>query len=246
MSAAFQWPFPRLIAHRGGGAFAPENTLAALRKGHERGFGAVEFDVVLAADGVAVLMHDETLDRTTNGRRPGNTLDSRALAGLDAGSWFDPAFSGEPVPRFEDAARLCISLGLWANVEIKPAPGAEAATGRQAALIARETWKGVNPPPLLSSFQAEALVAAREVAPELPRGLLFDAVPADWQEQLQALECVALHCNALKLDQKLAQAIKGAGYGLAAWTVNDPDLAKRLFAMGVDAIFTDSLDLFKP
>ncbi|HXC38166.1 MAG TPA: glycerophosphodiester phosphodiesterase [Burkholderiales bacterium] len=246
MSTSAKWPFPRLIAHRGGGSLAPENTLSAIRVGHQQGFKAVEFDVVLAADGVPVLLHDETVDRTTNGSGPVNALDSRALAGLDAGSWFGPAFEGEPVPRFEDAARLCVALGLWANVEIKPTRGNERQTGIRAATIAREAWRGISPPPLLSSFQPESLAAAREVAPELPRGLLFDAVPPDWLEQLRALDCMALHCNARKLDEKLAQAIKDAGYGLAVWTVNDTDQARRSFAMGVNAIFTDRLDLFHP
>jgi glycerophosphoryl diester phosphodiesterase len=240
------WPFPRFIAHRGGGSLAPENTLAAMRVGHTRGFKAVEFDVVLAADGEAVLMHDDTVNRTTNGRGPVNALDSHALAALDAGGWFAPAFKGERVPRFADAARLCVSLGLWANVEIKPIAGWEAATGRQAALLARAVWQGTSPAPLLSSFQPEALAAARDAAPDLPRGLLFDAVPTDWLQRLQALDCLSLHCNARKLDEKLALAIKDAGYGLAAWTVNDPALAEKLFAMGVDAIFTDRLDLFGP
>jgi glycerophosphoryl diester phosphodiesterase len=246
MSTSENWPFPRLIAHRGGGSLAPENTLSAIRAGNQRGFKAVEFDVVLAADGVPVLLHDDTVDRTSNGRGPVNALDSRSLAGLDAGSWFGPAFKGEPVPRFEEAAGLCVSLGLWANIEIKPTSGAEKETGRKAASIARAAWKGISPQPLLSSFQPESLAAAREVAPELPRGLLFDAVPSDWLERLQTLGCMALHCNAEKLDQELARTIKDAGYGLAVWTVNDANQAKRLFAMGVDAIFTDRLDIFGP
>ena len=240
------WPFPRIIAHRGGGRFAPENTLAAIRKGHALGFRGVEFDVMLTSDARPVLIHDETLERTTDGR--GNVAETPldVLATLDAGSWFDAAFKAEPVPAFEAAAALCASLGLWANVEIKPATGHEQETGRIAAMTALAAWNGAAPQPLLSSFSATALRAARSAAPALPRGLLFDAVPADWLAQLQALECVSLHCNAARLEQRTARAIRDAGYGLAVWTVNDPAMAKRLFGWGVDAIFTDRLDLIGP
>lgn len=243
-----RWPWPRVIAHRGGGKFAPENTLAALRKGHALGFRGVEFDVMLAADAVPVLIHDETLERTTSGR--GNVADTPAavLARLDAGAWFDAHYRDERVPLFVDAARLCLSLGLWANIEIKPAAGHEEATGRVAATVAARLWKDAPPGmvPLLSSFSEAALAAARIAAPQLPRGLLLDAVPADWHARMTALDCASLHCNQARLDERAARAIVDAGYGLAAWTVNDPDAARRLFAWGVDAVFTDRLDAIGP
>ena len=241
-----RWPFPRVIAHRGGGRFAPENTLAALRKGHELGYRAVEFDVMLSADNQPLLIHDETLERTTDGHGLVAESQLESLQRLDAGAWFGAAWRGERLPGFRSAALLCRELGLWANVEIKPARAQERATGRVAAGVAQEAWAGAALPPLLSSFHAECLVEARAVAPELPRALLFDAVPADWQAQLQDLGCIALHCNAAKLKQAEAQAIAGAGYGLAVWTVNDADTAVRLFAWGVDALFTDRLDLIPP
>lgn len=243
-----RWPWPRVIAHRGGGKLAPENTLAALRKGHALGFRGVEFDVMLAADLVPVLIHDETLERTTGGRGRVVDLSAAALAALDAGAWFGPEFRGEPVPSFAAAARLCVALGLWANVEIKPAFGQDIETGQRAALLAAEIWKGTRKSlsPLLSSFSAPALHAARDVAPQLARGLLFDAVPPDWRSRLEALGCVSLNCNQAKLEERTARDIADAGYGLAAWTVNDPEAARRLFGWGVDAVFTDRLDLIGP
>lgn len=241
-----RWPWPRVLAHRGGGAFAPENTLAALRKGHALGFRGVEFDVMLSSDAHAILIHDETLERTTDGR--GRVADTplNVLAALDAGSWFGERFRAESVPSFEAAARLCVELGLWANVEIKPALGHERETGRVAGKLAAEIWHDAPLAPLLSSFDPGALAEAGVAAPRLPRGLLFDAVPADWRARLEELGCVALHCNAATLDERLARDIAGAGYGLAAWTVNSPELARRLFAWGVDAVFTDRLDLIGP
>ena len=242
-----RWPWPRVIAHRGGGQLAPENTLAAIRRGHAMGFRAVEFDVMLAADLVPVLIHDETLERTTNGRGRVVEHASAALATLDAGSWFGTAFQGEPVPTFADAARLCQSLGLWANIEIKPAAGQDIETGQRTALLAADIWKNApGPLPLLSSFSVPALAAARDLAPQFPRGLLVSAVPADWQSRADALGCVSLHCNQSKLDESTARAVVAAGYGLATYTVNDPAIARRLFSWGVDAVFTDRLDLVGP
>jgi len=119
------WPYPRILAHRGGGTLAPENTLGAIRLGAEMGFKGVEFDVMLAGDGTPVLMHDRTLKRTTRARGEVAHTSYAELARLDAGSWHGKGWHGERIPRFEDAAHLCRSLGLWVNVEIKPAYGFE-------------------------------------------------------------------------------------------------------------------------
>ena len=108
-----RWPYPRIVAHRGGGTLAPENTLGAIRFGASRGFVAVEVDVMLAGDGVPVLIHDRTLERTTHTRGMVSATPLAALERLDAGAWFSAEWRGERIPRFEDAARLCRELGLW-------------------------------------------------------------------------------------------------------------------------------------
>jgi glycerophosphoryl diester phosphodiesterase len=236
------WAHPRLIAHRGGGTLAPENTLAGLRMAAEFGYRGVEFDVMLSGDGTPVLIHDETLERTTSGHgRVAETSDAE-LARLDAGSWHGAQFAGEPLPSFGDAAELCQALGLWANVEIKPSAGQEAETGRKVALEARELWAGL-PPPLLSSFSLEALAAAREAAPELPRGLLFDAPPADWLAICRRLQCVSLHCSRKHFTPQLLAEAQAADIPLLLYTINDPDDAGELLRQGVAALFTDRLDL---
>lgn len=239
------WPYPRIIAHRGGGNLAPENTLAALHTGHRHGFTGVEFDVMLTADGQPVLMHDEMLDRTTNGQGALSSICFRDVQRLDAGSWYSDRFAAEPVPAFESAAQLCRDLGLLANVEIKPASGTGVSTGRAVAEVARRIWCNAPAPPLLSSFSVAALQAARECAPTLQRALLCDAVPRDWVERLATLDCCALHCNALHLQEPTVHAVRDAGYGLAVWTVNDTSTADRLFNWGANAIFTDEIDLMR-
>ena len=236
------WPYPRVFAHRGGGTLAPENTLAAIRFGAELGFRGVEFDVMLAGDDVPVLIHDETLQRTTG--QPGRVPDtaSVALARLDAGAWRGRRWRGEGIPSFADAAQLCHTLKLCANVEIKPAIGVERETGAAVATMARQLWPVTQPPPLLSSFSVEALAAAREAAPELPRGYLIESIPVRWRETTAALDCVAIHCNHRVLTRRLVSEMHAAGYAVLAWTVNHRITARKLFSWGVDCVVTDALD----
>jgi len=233
------WPYPRIAAHRGGGALAPENTLGAIRLGASMGFKGVEFDVMLAGDGTPVVIHDETVERTTNGRGavPKMTYTELSLLTIE---------KNERIPKFDDAARLCRELGIWANVEIKPAKGYERATGLAVAALACELWRGADLPPVLSSFSVAALEAAREGAPELPRGYLVDKIPDGWRATMERLGCVALHCNYKTLNPQLAQEIHGAGYSILLWTVNDPGIARRMFALGADCVVTDALNRIGP
>lgn len=240
------WPFPRLLAHRGGGALAPENTLAGLRLASRLGYRGAEFDAKLTADGVPVLMHDDSLERTTSGRGPMTAADALAVGGLDAGTWFGQAFAGERVPTLEATAAVCRTLGLWANVEIKPCPGREVETGTAVARAAMRLWAGDANPPLLSSFSAAALAAAQAAAPLLPRGLLVVDPPQDWPAALADLGCVALHLQHDHASAELVAAVHAAGYGVLCYTVNDPDRAAVLSELGVDCIVTDRLDLFQP
>jgi glycerophosphoryl diester phosphodiesterase len=252
------WPYPRVLAHRGGGAFAPENTIAAMRIGLERGFRGVEFDVTLSADDEAVLMHDATLDRTTDASGPVAARSWAQLARLDAGRWFSPDFAGETIPRLTDAIGFCRPHRLWINAEIKPAAGAEKRTGEQAARVIARDFGDLEPQaaapdappdarcPLLSSFSEEALAAARAAAPWLPRGLLCKRIPDDWRDRLQRLQCVALHCDHRSLDAAAVRAVRSAGYWLFCYTVNDRRRAIELGRWGVDAMCTDRLDRIEP
>ncbi len=225
---------------------APENTLAGIRRAAAVGLGAVEFDVMLSADNVPVLIHDETLERTTDGRGAVAATPYASLAELDAGAWFGREFRGEHMPSLEQAGKLCVELGLWANVEIKPGQGFERETGAIAARMAQALWRGISPAPLLSSFYPAALEAARESAPGLDRGLLVEHIEPVWAETAKALECVSVHCNCEHLTQAQVDEIRDAGYWLLCYTVNDPKNARRLFSWGVDAIFTDRPDLIGP
>ncbi len=240
------WSFPRVLAHRGGGALAPENTLAGLRLAARLGYAGTEFDVKLTAEGMPVLMHDESLDRTTSGHGAVAAAGFTQVQTLDAGAWFGQAFAGERVPTYEAAAGVCRTLGQWANVEIKPCPGREAQTGHCVAAESIRLWAGYARPPLLSSFSMEALAAARATAPLLPRALLVEGPPDDWRAALAGLGCIALHVQHSHATPELAAAVHDAGCGLLCYTVNDPARATLLYSFGVDCIVTDRLDLFDP
>ena len=244
--ALSRWPYPRVVAHRGGGTLAPENTLAAIRFGASMGFKGVEFDVMLAQDSTPLLMHDESFERTTSGKGSVPALAYADIERFDAGGWHSERFRGEKVPTFVAAANLCRQLDIWANVEIKPAKGHEVMTGRTVAQLTLDLWRGAALPPVISSFSMEALAMAKEVAPALPRGMLVDKIPGDWKVRMEKLACVALHCNHKGLAEPLVQEIHAAGYAVFCWTVNDPVLAARLFGWGVDCIVTDRLDLIGP
>jgi glycerophosphoryl diester phosphodiesterase len=241
-----------VLAHRGGGTLAPENTLAALREGAARGFRGVEFDAMAPHDDAPVLMHDATLGRTVNGQGAVAAHTAAQLARLDAGSWHSPRFAGEPVPRLADALAFCRAHSLWPNVEIKPAPGHEARTGTLVAqavalAYAAELARGEVPAlPLLSSFSEAALASARAAAARLPRALLVDRVPDDWAPRLAAHDAVGLNVNQRHLTAAQARGVKAAGYALFAYTVNEVARARELLAWGVDAFCTDRLDLIAP
>lgn len=238
------WPYPRWVAHRGAGKLAPENTLAAFRFGAAHGYRMFECDAKLSADGVPFLMHDATLERTTNGRGIGGAQTWSALSQLDAGGWHSRAFAGEPLPTLENLARFCLANDYLLNIEIKPTPGTERETGEVVAREAARLWQGAAIPPLLTSFQVESLKGAAAVQPELPRGLLLDSLREGWLDAALDLGCQAIVCNHALWDAATVAKVHGAGMRSLSYTVNDDWAAQRLIALGTDGIITDRVDLF--
>jgi len=240
------WPYPRWIAHRGAGKLAPENTLAAFRVGAAHGYRMFECDVKLSSDGVPFLLHDSALERTTSGQGTAGAHSWHALSQLDAGSWHSRAFAGEPLPTLEAVARFCQHNGCLLNIEIKPTPDTERQTGEVVAAMAARLWQDLAVPPLLTSFQPEALQGALAAAPELPRGLLLDTLWTGWLETALTLGCVAVVCNQALWDASSVTQAKSAGFRCLSYTVNDEWAAQRLLDLGVDGLITDRVDLFAP
>lgn len=230
---------PPVIGHRGAASHAPENSLAGMDKAAALGARWVEFDVMLSADGVPVVHHDQSLKRTAGRAARVAELTWSELSRLDVGTSFDPAFAGEALPSLQQVIARLGALGLGANLEIKPAPGREVETARAVARILASEWPAHLPPPLISSFSVTALEASAAAAPELPRGYLAEQLPADWRELVATLGCASVHLGWKDLDAAAASAVKKAGYLLAVWTVNDPEVALRCRSWGADSIITD-------
>lgn len=237
--------FPPVCGHRGAAAAAPENTLASIREAARQGAAWVEVDVMLTADGVPVLIHDETLDRSTDGQGAVAETPYAALAGLDAGSWFAPSFAGERVPTLEAALSLILELGLGLDLEIKPSPGREEETARAAIdCLARRWPAGWEPagrgPLLVSSFRPACLAVARALAPQIPRGLLLGREPAGWAalaDELQVATVIVDH--SVETERSIAD-YRASGRPVLAYTVNEPERARALFAWGLAGVISDA------
>jgi len=240
------WPYPKWIAHRGAGTLAPENTLAAFRKGAEYGYRMFECDAKLSADDVVFLMHDATLQRTTNGHGIGGQQSWQELSQLDAGSWHSRHFSGEPLPTLANLAHYCILNGYFLNIEIKPTPGLEFKTGDIVAQQAAQLWQHEAVPPLLTSFQVESLKGAQKAAPQLPRGLLLHNLPEVWLDTAKSLDCCAVVCQYALWTSESVAAVHSAGMRCLSYTVNDEWAIQHLMALGTDGIITDRVDAFSP
>jgi len=230
---------PRVVSHRGAAGHAPENTLAAMRAGAGLGAAWVEFDVKLTLDRQIVVIHDDTLERTTDGHGAVAVRTLAEFAGLDAGGWYGPAFAGEPLPSLAQAVAVLDELGLGANVEIKPTPGRGPLSGRVVGAFLRERWPRRLPPPVVSSFWPDALAAVRETAPEIETALLSFTMPDDWRTHLERLGCGACHILHTALSAERVAAVRAAGFAVRAFTVNDPARARTLYDWGVESIVTD-------
>ena len=239
MVAALPFLLPPVIAHRGASANAPENTAAALRLARAHGARWVEFDVTLSRDGVPVLFHDDDLDRTSHGKGPVNGMDWAELQKLDAGSWFGPAYAGEPILSFAEALKLCLELGLHPNIEIKPAAGQDEETAEVAMAAAAALWPKDKVPPLVSSFSARSLEIARDRLPDWPRGYLIYERQEDWAATADRLQASTIHaCNRFETAETIA-AYRASGRPVLIYTVNNAALAHALWRAGVSSVFTD-------
>lgn len=233
----------KIIGHRGAAAYAPENTLASFNKALFLGCHFIEFDVMCSVDQEPFIFHDENLKRTSNGRGFLGTAESTYLETLDAGSWFSKQFKGEKIPALKEVLQWLSFSDMQANIEIKPYPEAMEQTVITTLSHISRYWPATKPGPLVSSFDWEALVLCRSIAPELPLGLLMHEWNEAWLQTAQPLNCFSVHCNRKILTKDRAKAIKDQGYKLCVYTVNSKRLAKKFFQWGVDALFSDYPDL---
>lgn len=231
----------KVIGHRGLAAVAPENTLAAFAAARDAGLRWVELDAKLCASGELIVLHDNTVDRTSNGQGRAAQLSYRQLQQLDAGSWFDQRFAGERIPLLVDVLQFCAEHGIGINIELKPNPTDYVATARAVAtLVQAGDW--LNRLPLLvSSFSRQSLRAIQRYLPALPRGLLLERHwPLDQLlAELTALDAISCHYDARLVNADWIAAIRASGRDVLVWTVNNQAQAEALWQAGVSAVFSD-------
>jgi len=230
---------PKVMGHRGAAGVAPENTLASIRAAAAAGVRWVEFDVMLTGDDVPVLFHDDRLSRITGRDLAMAATRLRDLQPLDAGSWFAPAFAGEPIPTLAAALSVVRDCRLRPNLEIKPTPGRDVVTAVAVVSVLVRDWPVGAPAPFISSFSRLSLAAVRALRPDWPLGFIAWTLPEGWRELLAALECTSIHLSDEALEGDSVATLREAGYQVAGYTINDAGRARELLDLGVDSLITD-------
>lgn len=244
-STIVSWPDFKLIAHRGASAVAPENTLPALYAAHAMGALWVEFDVVLSQDGEPFIFHDERLERTTNGRGFVADTPASVLKSLDAGSWFSPAYKNTPIATLAEWLVCAAKLKMAINLEIKPLDHREVLLVDVIMEALAKYWPENLPPPLLSSFSINALSYVRSRFPDAKLGLLLEKWRSDWQHLADELACSTVNLASRAFNRARVRAIHESGRIALAYTINDIKQAQRLFAIGVDGVFSNHVDFLE-
>lgn len=231
----------RVIAHRGFSGETPENTLVAIRKAIEVGADMVEVDVTVTADGHVVLLHDETLDRTTDGEGPPTAMTLEEIKGLDAGSWFAPEFAGERVPTLAEALEV-VKDRILINVEIKSEAVEHGVVPKVADLIIEH---GMLDQVVVSSFSPEALARMKTTAPAIVTASLYNKELHTGRDPLEIIQAVGsrgFNISGKRLTPRMVERCHAHGIPVAVYTVNETTDLRTMMAMGVDAVFTDYPD----
>ncbi len=234
---------PQIFAHRGAREAAPENTLPAFARALEMGVDGIELDVHLSKDGQLVVIHDFTVDKTTNGHGPVGNFSAAELAQLDAGSHFSTDFAGVGVPTLEQVFDL-VGNCCRINVEIK---SEDYSGGNQVEpLVASIQRRNLYDQVLVSSFNPITLIKLRWFDPKVQLGLLYFEPLSPWLRQAwhsSILHPEALHPWYKLVDATLVADARQRGCSINTWTVNDVAAAKDLASLGVDVIMSDVPDV---
>jgi glycerophosphoryl diester phosphodiesterase len=237
---------PLIFGHRGASAYAPENTLAAFALAFDLGADGVELDVSVTRDGVPVVLHDDTVDRTTNGRGTVKDMTLEELKRLDAGERFRPKYRGERIPTLEEVLAEVGQRGI-VNIELKS--GRLAVVGLETVAVANVIRKArAQDRVIISSFNHFALHRIKALDARLTLGLLyFNRVPLGFPRTLGRpfAQPAALHPRFTVVTGEFVKWAKSKGYKLNTWTVDDPAEARRLADLGVDSIMTNCPDVLK-
>lgn len=228
-----------IIGHRGAAALAPENTLISFDAAYQKGCRSIECDVQLSVDGEAFIFHDDTLNRTTNGKGLFAKARAEDLRHLDAGSWFDSQFSGTRIPSLKDALLWAAHRQVMLNLELKPQSGGGEALVQTVLTHLKEYWPATQPLPLISSFDLQVLQWCRQYHETLPLGCLL----ATWQDAsvslASSLQCVAVNLSRRIVTQKRINFLKQRDFWVYVYTVNQQSMISTYRTWGADGVFSD-------
>jgi glycerophosphoryl diester phosphodiesterase len=233
--------FPFISGHRGAAGYAPENTMAAFRKGWDLGADLLELDVQLTRDGHVIVVHDHTLERTTNGKGMVHEHTLAELKELDAGSWYSPSFASERIPTLDE-------LAAWAkgkvrlNIEIKSTPQTIGDLPEQVAAICRN--HGIVEETEVISFDHVAIKRVKAMEPNLAGAINFGARLVDPVGAARAAAADVLNMHWAFITPDLVELAHDNGLGVQCF-MNDPELAKMLAGWGVDFMDADFPDRVK-
>lgn len=235
-----------LVAHRGATSVTPENTLVSVRKTAELGATWIETDVRLTADMKLVMIHDETVDRTSNGS---GTVLSKTLAELqqlDCGGWFADEFKGEIAPSLEQYLDCILETGLNLQLEVKEVPGLERELVKRVAEVLRRKWPMGKQGLYISAFSERCLRHAAEFMPDIPRCFALVAAPDDPVALMKEVDAHILHIQDMPFNSKARyDVLKASGVEFAIATVNDADRARELLQWGAQSVLSDDAALFR-
>ena len=233
----------QVIAHRGGVQLAPENTLAAIRQAVELGVDMIEIDVILSKDGEVIVIHDDKIDRTTNGVGVVQEMTLEEIRQYDAGSWFDARFAGEKIPTLGEVFET-INGQTVLLIEIKD--GDEKYPGLERKVVDAIHQYEANDWVVVQSFNENSVIRTRAMDPALITYYLMGKNFTDFYEQMPAematlpYHGIAVHHSGI--DAEKTQKVHELGYKLLVWTVNEEEDIQRMIAAGVDGIITDRPD----
>lgn len=231
-------------AHRGASAVAPENTIAAFRAAAEQGARWVELDVALLGDDTLVVIHDDSVERTTSGKGSLGALTQADIAKLDAGTWFDARYAGEHLPTLAEVIKALGEFGLSANVEIKQHKHHKSLDQLVRAVQADINRRAPSTQIMISSFDPDALRAMHALEPELEMAMLWGRPPEDWAEKLRAIPATTIHMHYKALSIGMLEETSKNGIKVRAWTCNNPVELVSFWGAGLTGVITDNPKLF--
>ncbi|MDR9418832.1 glycerophosphodiester phosphodiesterase [Gracilimonas sp.] len=237
-----------VIGHRGASAYHPENTMIAFKAAYEMGAEMIELDLTLSKDGVPLVIHDETLDRTTNGTGNVSDYTLSEIKELDAGSWFSSEHEGEPVPTLEEVLKFAKGK-IAVNIEIKP----EAVTenwknGIEAKALEQVKKYEMEEYVIFSSFNYRAIENLRKLDVDIPAALLYEKGQSEGRgitELVTDYQVNAFNCSRRQFSKKWAEEASENDIPVFVYTVNRESRMKKMFERGVTGIFSDKPDLLK-